>query len=74
MNENSSHCHEIKRFSLECGEVQKPKEATVRTQAAFDTCSWSSQPLSLTDSNGEGSAFFQSQLVSWNDSSLTVDP
>lgn len=48
MNENSSHCHEIKRFSLECGEVQKPKEATVRTQAAFDTLFLVlSAPLSL---------------------------
>lgn len=63
-----------KRFSFECGEVQKPKEATVPTRAAFDTLFLElSAPLSLIAMERR-TAFFQSRLVSWNDSSLTVDP
>lgn len=47
-NKNSSHCHEIKRFSIEGGEVQKPKAATVPTRAAFETLFLVlSAPLSL---------------------------
>lgn len=59
-----------KRFSFECGEVQKPKEATVPTRAAFDTLFLELSLIAME----RRTAFFQSQLVSWNDSSLTVDP
>lgn len=59
-----------KRFSFECGEVQKPKEATVPKWAAFDTLFLELSLIAME----RRTAFFQSRLVSWNDSSLTVDP